>query len=652
MKRAIYLYFIVTLSLLIGCRQPAPVSQNTVTFDTSSRREPISKYIYGQFIEHLGRCIYGGIWAEMLEDRKFYYPVSSEYAPWGVAKDDFWNAGEFRILIASPWKQTGYPGCLTMDSTKVFTGIHTPRITLPDNTVSAGIEQEGLLLTAGRKYEGRLQLAASSPDLMIRIKISSGDKSWQVAELGELSPDFTTRGFSFSIPESSENAIMEISGKGKGTFWIGSVSLMPEDNVQGFNKSVLVLMKQLNAPVYRWPGGNFVSGYNWRDGIGIRDKRPPRKNPAWSGIEPNDVGIHEFMTLCDLLNTEPYISVNTGLGTLNEVTDEVEYCNGPVSSSMGRLRAENGHKEPFNVHFWAVGNEMYGDWQLGHMPLEAYVKKHNEIAEAMYHVDPSIWLVAVGNAGQWSETMLKHCGDQMNLISEHIYCKELKDVPDHVRQIPDNIHRVAEVHRTYRDSIVGLTDKNIRIAMDEWNYWHGDYLYGELGCRYYLKDALGIAAGFHEYYRNSDLFYMANYAQTVNVIGAIKTTRKDAGFAATGVVLRLYRNHFGKIPINLEGIPETLDVSAALDEDGKALVISVVNAYDTVQNFNLKPKGPENLEVETAWEISNPDPMAYNVPGEANPVDIKEIEVPFAGYLEVKPYSITMVRYKLLVRHN
>ena len=136
---------------------------------------------------------------------------------------------------------------------------------------------------------------------------------------------------------------------------------MPKDNIDGMRADTIKLLKELNAPVYRWPGGNFVSGYNWRDGIDPdRDKRPPRKNPAWTGVEHNDFGIHEYIAFCRLINTEPMISVNTGLGKVEEAAKEVEYANGSADTEMGKLRAKNGSKEPFNVQFWCVGNEMYG----------------------------------------------------------------------------------------------------------------------------------------------------------------------------------------------------------------------------------------------------------------------------------------------------
>jgi len=644
-------YFLAALLLIISIRcqfEQLPVSENSITVDISNRGAPISTYIYGQFIEHLGRCIYGGIWAEMLEDRKFFYPVTPEYKPWGTKKDAYWKAGEFKILEASPWRILGSPDAIIMMAEDPFVGEHDPLIILTDKDKKNGIGQEGLMFIENKEYTGRIYLAASSPEITIRLQLTSGNQeTFTIAEYMDIGNSYELYDFSFVSPLTMENASFEIVGSGMGSFRIGTLSLMPLDNVQGFNSEVLMFMKNLDAPIYRWPGGNFVSGYNWKDGIGDRDKRPPRKNPAWTGIEPNDVGIHEYMELCQLLETEPFICVNTGLGTVEEVAEQVEYCNGPVETPMGTWRTENGRRDPFNVHYWAVGNEMYGEWQLGHMPLASYVKKHNKVAEAMWKVDPDIQLVAVGQVGEWSEAMLTECADHMNLLSEHIYCQEEEDVIKHVRQIPESIQRVASYHRKYRDSIPNLAGKDIRIAMDEWNYWHGDYLYGELGCRYFMKDALGIAAGFHEYFRNSDLFFMANYAQTVNVIGAIKTTKKDVEFAATGLVLKLYRDHFGSIPVVVDGVPDTLDVSAALDSTGNQLMIAIMNPLDKNMDFSLEMMDGEIKEIVEAWEIANPDPMSYNAPGEDRMIDIKKIQVSNTEFVEVKPYSITMIKMDL-----
>jgi alpha-N-arabinofuranosidase len=625
-----------------------PKSEETLTIDMSKSRETISPYIYGQFIEHLGRCIYGGIWAEMLEDRKFYYPVTDKYSPWGTQTDKNWNAGEFKILVASPWKTVGKKGKIKMVKANPFTGQHTPEIALSVKD-PAGIAQEGLYLRKDLSYTGKIVLSSSKKESKVKLAIYSGKfHVFDITEITDIPSEYKTYEFSFTADREIENASFQITGVGKGNFRTGAVSIMPGDNINGFNREVIAYLKELNSPVYRWPGGNFVSGYNWRDGIGDRDKRPPRKNPAWTGIEHNDVGIHEFMELCSILKAEPYIAVNTGLGTVEEIAQQVEYINGASSTTQGNLRSENGHPEPFGVKLWAVGNEMYGDWQLGHIPLSEYVKKHNSVVEAMRNVDPSVKPVGVGAAGEWSRTMLTDGGDHMDLLSEHIYCQDLADVKAHVAQIKDNIKRVADEHRKYRQEIPGLAEKDIRIAMDEWNYWYGDYLYGELGCRYHWKDGMGIAAGLHEYFRNSDIYYMANYAQTVNVIGAIKTTKKDVQFETTGIILKLYREHFGQKPVDIHGYKGSLDISAAIDTVNNLLTVAVVNCDSISHDFNIEYLGGKIKGVDSCYEVTSPDPMSYNEPGRDRTVDIKKGEWESKDYIAVNPMTVILFKIKLM----
>jgi alpha-N-arabinofuranosidase len=333
------------------------------------------------------------------------------------------------------------------------------------------------------------------------------------------------------------------------------------------------------------------------------------------------------------------------LGTVEEVAEEIKYCNGPVDSDMGRLRAANGHPEPYGVKWWAVGNEMYGDWQLGHMPLSEYVKKHNSMAEAIWDVDSTAKLIAVGHVGDWSATMLANSSNHMDLLSEHIYATGSQDPAEHMGLVADLIKEVADAHRNYRDSIPGLKQKDIQIAMDEWNYWYGDYIYGELGVRYYHKDALGIAKGLHEYFRNSDLYFMANYAQTVNVIGCIKTTPTAAGFATTGLPMKLYRQQFATLPVKVDYSSTDLDIVAAITPDKAFITLAIVNEKpETVEiafDFGDSQIGNNGKQ----WLIQHDDLMAYNDPGTSAEVKIKETDVFLKNHqLEIQPYSIYLVR--------
>lgn len=637
--------FIAALAL-IACNNEKP--GESVKVDINNTGQPIEKYIYGQFIEHLGRSIYGGLWAEMLSDRKFYYPIVYNFSPWAKDSSAFWNTGPYTYLNGSPWEMIGTRNSVKMDTKNPYTGKQSVTVEVPGNGSEAGIKQARLAVVANKKYTGHIVLSGSTGVLPIIVQLKSSDGKTVTQKIEQISNRYTSYPFEFTPAFSGDSVALEIYSTGKGTFRIGTVSLMPADNLKGWRSDVVALLKELDSPVYRWPGGNFVSGYNWMDGIGERDKRPPRKNPAWKGVEPNDVGIHEYMELMNMINAEPYISVNTGLGTVEDVAKEVEYCNGSVDTEMGKLRAENGHPEPYNVKFWAVGNEMYGNWQLGHMPLDEYVKKHNRVAEAIWKVDPDAKLVGVGSLGKWDVAMLSECSDYLSLLSEHVYCRELDSVPAHTAQLADAIRKVAKAHRVYNDSIPQLAGKNIRIAMDEWNYWYGDYIYGELGVRYHLKDALGVARGLHEYFRNSDLFFMANYAQTVNVIGAIKTTRTASDFATTALPLIMYRHHFGTIPVKIENNLTNPDVSVALTSDKKFLTIAAVNSTSEPQNIAFDLENVDVAETGSQWLIHNSDPESYNVPGKEPNVKIVKSEIDFKKHtLTVPGYADVLISLEI-----
>jgi alpha-N-arabinofuranosidase len=275
------------------------------------------------------------------------------------------------------------------------------------------------------------------------------------------------------------------------------------------------------------------------------------------------------------------------------------------------------------------------------MPLAKYAAKHNQFAEAMRKADPTIKLIAVGDAGRWSEGMLKHCAGHMDLISEHFYRREKKDLAAHVRQVPDAIRAKAEAHRRYRRQLDELKGKDIRIAMDEWNYWYGPHVFGELGTRYFLKGALGIAAGLHEYARQSDLVFMANYAQTVNVIGCVKTSKTAASLETTGLVLKLYR-HFGTLPVGAMA-DAPLDVAAAWTADRKVLTVAIVNPTLERRDVTLEVRGAKMTGAGQRWQIANADPLAYNDPGKPPRVAIEEEKVGGgAAQIWVAPCSVTL----------
>lgn len=656
----------MTLGIAVsGCvAQTQPTAIKTeINLNLSQTGEPIEPFIYGQFIEHLGRCIYGGIWAEMLQDRKFYFPITEEYAPYKDLLDT-----DFPVVGASPWEIVGRTAGLAMVQEDSFVGEHTPRI-----AAGTGIRQHDLATESGASYDGYIWLknagAERSEVTLTFAADAAGAKEALSQRIVVPEGDYQKFPFSFKAESDSGEATLTVRVEG-GAVFVGTLSLMPADNIRGMRPDTLALLKELDAPIYRWPGGNFVSGYNWRDGIGDRDRRPPRKNPAWTGVEHNDFGTDEFIDFCRAIGTEPAIAANTGFGDSYSAAQWVEYCNATGATIGGQWRVDNGHLEPFNVKYWCVGNEMWGPWQLGFMQLEQYILKHNEVADAMWDVDPELELIGVGAVDQinteydpnqaasnrlWSVGMLEGSSEYMNYLSEHFYSgrtpwTENQELPvlEHVVLMRDQIRRITDEHHRLQPTIEELDGKTMPIAMDEWNYWHRTYEYGELGCVYDLKDALGSVIALHEFYRQSDLIKIANYAQTVNVIGCIKTTKTEAEFATTGIVLKTYRAQWQPIPVKLPvDAYGHLDVAASKSEDGKVLTVSIVNPTDEEVSLDLGVQGITLPENATVWTITGPDQYAHNVPGEERQVDAVESRARISNGLKAPKLSSVLYRMEL-----
>ena len=195
----------------------------------------------------------------------------------------------------------------------------------------------------------------------------------------------------------------------------------PFADEQGFRKDTLELVKALDVPVVRYPGGNFVSGFRWEDSVGPKDQRPRRLDLAWKTTEPNAFGLHEFVDWAKKANTEVMYAINLGTRGVLEAQDVVEYCNHKSGTYWSDLRIKNGVKDPFNIKLWCLGNEMDGPWQIGHKTADEYGRLANETAKVLKGIDPSIELVACGSSnsgmstfGQWEATVLEHCYDSVD----------------------------------------------------------------------------------------------------------------------------------------------------------------------------------------------------------------------------------------------
>jgi len=605
--------------------------------------QPISPYIFGEFIEHQGRCIYGGIWAEMIRDRKFYYPIDTL-----VYSDPDHK---------SPWRAIPIGTFVEMNITHVFVGEHSPRIDVSDE-LSRGISQDSIEIQQGRIYTGRVVLSGSG-SVVVRVSLVWGPRpeDRQTLIITEITDEYTTIPLQYTAGASTDIACVEILVEGTGTVYIGAVSLMPVDNISGMRTDVIDLLRQLDATVYRWPGGWFGNGYDWHRAIGDRDKRAPMLNGIYGTeqLESNDFGPDEFMTFVETIGTEPYLGVSAmGPEDIQMAADEVEYFNGSSSTPMGQLRTTNGHPEPYNVRFWGIGCETWG-----FQALNDYSALHNQIAQAMLAVDPAIKIVAVGGLGsqgavpgqgEWTEGMLTQSADYMDLISEHLYAIPGGSLIEYSRSLAVMVDTFVSAHREFAQELPSLQGKNIRLVLDEWNYFWGSkpYLYGDGGVRQYFKDAIGITTALHELFRNSDQIFMAN-THPVNVLGHIKTTDTTAAFEVTALPLIVYRQHFGTLPLSITDDLDTLDVVAALTSDRKYLTVGIVNP--TLQDITLTLDLDNAVQTGTGewWRIESSDTLAYNEPGVPPNIVIESGSQPsVTPVLDAPPWSITL--YKLPVQ--
>jgi alpha-N-arabinofuranosidase len=412
----------------------------------------------------------------------------------------------------------------------------------------------------------------------------------------------------------------------------------PLSDANGYRRDVFEAARKLNVTLLRWPGGNFSSNYHWKDGIGPRDRRPPRLEMAWGTVESNRFGTHEFLNYCEQLGTEPYLCQNLGTGSWEEAQQWVEYCNSSEDTAMTRLRTQNGRQQPWKVKYWGLGNEMDGPWQMGHRNAEDYGKFALEAAKLMRWTDPTIKMVAAGSSNYgpgvdwigWNRTVLDFLKRHADYLALHLYVGNREnDYYEFLASSRDLDNRTRIAEGTINAALATEPrNRRIYIAWDEWNVWYrargGDKDRGRriLEERYNLEDALVIATFLNSFLNHAHIVKIANMAQLVNVIAPIFTNEKGLFLQTIYHPLALFANHAKGRSLELYTNGPTyeskrfgpvgyLDTSASLDSD--LLVLNVVNRHrdqPIEADVELQDRafaGP----VEVA-EVNGPDIRAEN----------------------------------------
>ena len=318
-------------------------------------------------------------------------------------------------------------------------------------------------------------------------------------------------------------------------------------DANGFRNDVMEEVRELGVPIVRYPGGNFVSGYNWLDGIGPKQERPRVLDKAWNSINTNQVGTDEFLLWCKMVGTNPLIGLNLGTGTPEQAAALVEYCNVEKGTRWSDLRRKNGIAEPYKVNHWCLGNEMDGPWQIGHMTATQYGLKAADAARQMRYVDPDLKLVACGSSGpfmptylEWDREVLEQCYEYVDALSLHRYFgnTEKETDKDTAKYLALNLTMDKQIAETVAvcDMVRGhkRSPKKLWLSFDEWNVWYrersGDAVNGHrqeaphlLEEVYNLEDALLVGGLVNTLVRNADRVKLGCLAQLVNVIAPIMT---------------------------------------------------------------------------------------------------------------------------------
>ncbi len=445
----------------------------------------------------------------------------------------------------------------------------------------------------------------------------------------------------------------------------------PHADERGLRTDVLAALRELNFRAIRYPGGNFLSGYHWEDGVGPQDQRPARRDLAWQSIESNQFGTNEFMEFAESINTEPMMAVNMGTATIQDAANLVEYCNAPAGTKYADLRVAHGYRDPYGVKYWCLGNEMDGPWQIGHLEAEDYGKKAREAAKMMRWHDSAIKLVSCGSSNaimptypEWDRVTLEACWDVVDYHSMHYYAN------NHADDTASYLALSAELE-AFVDTLSGVlryvkakrrSKHDVYLQWDEWNVWYRTHLAAHTQGEwtnaphlieevYNLEDALVVAQWLNVFLRKSDVLKVACLAQIVNVIAPILTTRDAmlkqsiyypfllfsqlASGAALDVLVKApyyATDKFGDMPL--------LDVSASYDASTHANAIFIVNRSQTdslTVDLHWQDRAPK--AIKAVHQVAGTDPKAANT--YANPNQIVAVKVA-APSLNGQSVSITL----------
>ena len=404
----------------------------------------------------------------------------------------------------------------------------------------------------------------------------------------------------------------------------------PFADEDGYRQDVIELVKELGITIVRYPGGNFLSGYDWRDGVGPKENRPQRLDLAWHSLETNQFGLDEFMKWTEKSDVQPMMAVNVGSAGLKEALELLEYTNVDAESKWAQYRVKNGNKKPYDIKVWCLGNEMDGPWQLGHMNATNYARVAGDIARGMRQMGEDLELVICGSSnramptfGQWEETVLEDAYDLIDHISLHTYYEDHGDLQSFLSIAVDLDYFINEVC-DIADAVKAKrrSDKTITLSLDEWNVWrlseysalprpkNWEIAPKLIEDEYNVADALVVGNLLISILRRSDRVKMACLAQLVNVIAPIRTEPDKAAWRQTTFFPFAYTAKYGrgttlstrieanKIETKKFGAVDSVDAITTYDASTNQLAIFLINrSLNEIQATSIELAGFRVKEV-------------------------------------------------------
>ncbi|MBE5773667.1 MAG: alpha-N-arabinofuranosidase [Clostridiales bacterium] len=448
----------------------------------------------------------------------------------------------------------------------------------------------------------------------------------------------------------------------------------PTADDEGFRTDVLEMVRRLNVPVVRYPGGNFVSGFNWEDSIGPKDKRPQRLDLAWFTTETNAVGLHEFSHWAKKAGSSVMYAVNLGTKGPDSARNIVEYANHPSGSYWSDLRIRNGEKAPLGIKLWCLGNEMDGPWQMCQKTAYEYGRAARESAKMMKWVDPTIELVACGSSshdmptfGTWEYTMLNECYDQIDYVSLHRYFNNhANDTPGFLASSID-LDAFIKTVVSICDAVGGTrhSRKKLNLSFDEWNVWYHSLKQDEeikkanrwgqalplLEDVYNFEDALVVGSTLITFLRNADRVKIACLAQLVNVIAPIMTRNGGSVWAQTTYWPFLHVSSFGRgtalrpvveSPVYdcsaYESVP-FIDATAVLNDDGSVTIFAVNRSMTEDILLEADLRAFDGLRIKEHIVLHHDDVKAVNT--ESNPDEVAPVHI-HDGIMDEGRFSVKL----------